>query len=135
MLCRPNIGFLQQRLGYYMTMTFCGCPGQCAGVEVAVKGIMEEVAAKEAAERVPHVATFSAVRMRFVDDLLLQVLAQLQGSAPANGAGPAPCQVTMCTRMHHDRAPASWWLSFRPCPLHACAWPDPETERGLAVGG
>ena len=42
---------------------------------------------------VPHVATFSAVRMRFVDDVLLRALAGLHAHAPTNGAGPTFCQV------------------------------------------
>ena len=54
---------------------------------------MGEVAERERQKDVPHVATFSAVRMRFVDDILLRKLAELHAAAPSNGADTALCQV------------------------------------------
>ena len=55
-----------------------------------MRGFQEHVAAQEAEQGVPHVSTFCAVRMRHVDD---QLLDWLRGAAPPAAGGPVARQV------------------------------------------
>lgn len=71
----------------------------CTGVEEAVRGFQERVAQQEAEQGVPHVSTFCAVRMRYVDDQLLDwqrgVAPPAAGSLVARQVGQA-CHGALC---------------------------------------